>query len=93
MTANEENLSLITQYRKHLEKLNAEPVKAHYDFYLPTKKIALDHLYSMLPEMGKFIRENQREKFSRWLGFIQGVLWLLGEFTLNELRNHNRPRE
>jgi len=43
----------------------------------------------MLPKMEKFIKEKQREKFFRWLGFMQGVFWLLGEFNLDELRNHN----
>ena len=30
------------------------------------------------------------EKFNRWLGFMQGILWCNGDFTLNEMRDHNR---
>ena len=30
-------------------------------------------------------------KVNRWLGFMQGVLWAQGSFTLNELRQHNAP--
>jgi len=30
------------------------------------------------------------EKAMRWLGFVQGVLWLHGDFTLDQMREHNR---
>lgn len=28
-------------------------------------------------------------KFFRWLGFMQGILWASGDFTLNDMREHN----
>jgi hypothetical protein len=34
--------------------------------------------------------QSAREKAHRWLGFIQGVLWLSGVFTLDELKEHSR---
>jgi hypothetical protein len=33
---------------------------------------------------------SKREKAMRWLGFIQGVLWMSGTFTLDELKEHSR---
>jgi hypothetical protein len=33
---------------------------------------------------------SKREKAHRWLGFIQGVLWLSGVYTLDELKEHSR---
>jgi len=30
------------------------------------------------------------EKVNRWLGFIQGVLWCEGEFTIDQLRDQTR---
>ena len=33
------------------------------------------------------------EKKLRWLGFIQGVLWCYGEFSLDELKRMNMPDE
>lgn len=33
---------------------------------------------------------SKREKAHRWLGFIQGVLWLCGVYTLDELKEHSR---
>ncbi len=32
-------------------------------------------------------------KFNRWLGFLQGIFWSLGEFSLDDMRDHNRPKE
>jgi hypothetical protein len=33
------------------------------------------------------------EKVMRWLGFVQGVLWLHGDFSLDQMREHNRCEE
>lgn len=89
----EKNFSLVAQYKEHLEKLHAELIETDYNAKSPDRKIALDHLLAMLPKMESFIKEGRREKFFRWLGFMQGVLWSFGEFSLNELRDHNCPPE
>lgn len=36
-----------------------------------------------------FIPDNKIEKAMRWLGFIQGILFMQGEYTLEELKKHN----
>ena len=89
----EKNFSLIAQYREHLEKLQSKMVETDYDARHCDRVIALNHALSMLPKMESFLKEGRREKFFRWLGFLQGVLWSFGEFSLNELRDHNRPPE
>lgn len=33
----------------------------------------------------------QREKFMRWLGYMQGVLSCNGVYTIDEMRRHNMP--
>lgn len=33
------------------------------------------------------------EKVFKWLGFIQGVLWIMGVYTVEELKDHNTDRE
>lgn len=50
----------------------------------------LKHLLEMIPKAIGFIDEGKIEKANRWLGFIQGVLWVHKVFTLEELKNHNR---
>lgn len=39
----------------------------------------VDHMYD---------REGETEKVQRWLGFIQGVMWATGLYTIDELRGH-----
>lgn len=55
----------------------------------------VEHLLGMLPQMRSFLvgieSDTEKMKFMRWLGFIQGVLWQRGWFTLDELKEHNRP--
>jgi len=55
------------------------------------EKRAIAHLLYMLGEMERFLDEGRMEKFFRWLGFIQGVCWVLGYQNLEELKNLNKP--
>jgi hypothetical protein len=52
----------------------------------------VEHLLGMLPKMRTFldVEAPRTEKFMRWLGFLQGVLWQRKWFTLEELKEHNR---
>lgn len=63
----------------------------------PTPREAIQHVRGMLDRMDEFLDSCQKpqgypdwDKFNRWLGFIQGVFWLHGDFTLNQMRDHNR---
>ena len=50
------------------------------------------HLHSMIPKMEEMAQKNDyvtREKLMRWLGFMQGVLWEHGYFTIDDLRKMN----
>lgn len=67
----------------------------------------VEHILGMLPQMRSmldtsepnlgpgypisYFKSQRNEKFMRWLGFIQGVLWQRKWFTLEELKEHNRP--
>lgn len=37
--------------------------------------------------------DGSERKAMRWLGFMQGALWTLGIYTLDELKEHSRIRE
>jgi hypothetical protein len=39
------------------------------------------------------IDSNETEKAMRWLGFIQGVLWMESIYSIDEMREHNRKTE
>lgn len=51
----------------------------------------LKHGLEMIPKMRKFLKEDRREKCFRWLGFLQGIFYCNGIYTIEECANHNRP--
>ncbi len=73
------------------KKFDANNREVDFDTIVKNQQNLLNHSLSMIPQMTLFIKENKQEKFSRWLGFIQGILFSCGIFTLNELREHNIP--
>ncbi|TSC89141.1 MAG: Uncharacterized protein G01um10143_522 [Parcubacteria group bacterium Gr01-1014_3] len=78
-------------YRKRFEEAGIEKKKlldaSHNSYSLNS----LQHCYAMLDEIDVFIQEARMDKVFRWLGFIQGCLWSHGVYTLDDLKNHNRP--
>lgn len=48
-------------------------------------------LIEMPAQIVAFIHAGRREKAMRWLGFIQGVFWAEGVYTLDELKEHSKP--
>jgi len=75
-------ISILEMYGKNLEHYYGSPA-------FDSKKIA--HMQSMVPKAIAFFKEGRREKGFRWLGFLQGVLWAEGIYSIEELKNHNRP--
>jgi len=86
-------LEVVAVYRQKFEKMEVEKTPFPHNKLLPLLSInlAIAHCYQMLDQMELFIKEGRTEKTFRWLGFIQGVLWVLGIFSLEDLKNHNRP--
>ncbi len=71
----------------------------------PTSREAMSHIHGMLDKMDALLNSAEVEfkhgtegkpgwdKFNRWLGFMQGVFWLHGDYTLNMMRGHNRSEK
>lgn len=53
--------------------------------------LELDHIRQMIPQVQEFIRQGRMEKAFRWLGFIQGTFWVIGVYSIQEMKDHNRP--
>lgn len=51
----------------------------------------LDHVEWMTKQIPDFLAAGRKEKANRWLGFIQGVLWAKEIYTIEEMKEHNRP--
>jgi len=52
----------------------------------------IEHLHDMPDKMLGFLAEGRREKLMRWVGFMQGALWMMG-VDLEELKRMNMPDE
>ena len=80
---------VISLYRSKFIELDVEQKDYSHDDVLVCTNDALPHCYGMLDKMEGFIDEGRLDKVYRWLGFVQGVLWAEGIYTLTELMNHN----
>lgn len=80
-------------YEEHLHKKGIQATEASHDRCPVSKRGAWKHLLCMIHQIRQFLIEGRREKAFRWLGFIQGTLWTTGEFTINELMEHNKPKD
>jgi hypothetical protein len=56
----------------------------------PFRSDALRHALWMAIEARLWPAERIEKKF-RWLGFIQGILWMTGELSIAEAKEANRP--
>lgn len=56
------------------------------------KDAALRHALWLTEESRSWGAERIEKKF-RWLGFIQGILWMTGEATIEASKNTNKPKE
>ena len=76
-------------YEDHL-KSKGSTSKKHISKKPPTRQEAFNHSLYMIEEIKEFIKQDKLQKAFRWLGFIQSLLWIYGEFSLDDLKNHNR---
>jgi hypothetical protein len=54
----------------------------------PNELQQIQHARWMVEELlGR--EEMPEDKLNRWLGFIQGVLWCTGKYSINDMRHHN----
>lgn len=88
----EKILEVISIYRAYLTK-DFGPYKIDYphDRHVLHPNQVLGHCYGMLDQMEEFVEQGRMDKAFRWLGFIQGCLWSQTCYTLEELKEHNRP--
>ena len=52
----------------------------------------LNHILWMCDHAIDQVRKGKLEKANRWFGFIQGALFTNDIFTIEELKEHNRPK-
>lgn len=89
----EKVLETVGEYRKFFQKRGMGKAFYPSHMYVENWGGSLVHCHSMLDRIEEFVRAGRMEKASRWLGFVQGVLWAGGLFTLDQLKAHNKPDE
>lgn len=77
-------------YRERLTAAGYAPERFRADD-TPACGQSLRHLLFMLDEIDDFVTAERMDKANRWLGFVQGVLWRNGLYTLEDLKSHNMP--
>lgn len=86
---------LIEVYREGLSSI--EPIAMDHTKKFPTQKEGLQHAAYMVSEMHDWFdagiliwEESKIEKAMRWLGFLQGILWTHGIYSIEDMKKHNR---
>ena len=67
------------------------PEKRKDEYTGSSKSEALKHASWMIDQMKGFLEEGKREKLMRWLGFVEGCLWMGDIFTIDAMKEHTRP--
>ncbi|RJO60011.1 hypothetical protein C4544_06605 [candidate division WS5 bacterium] len=80
---------LIDSYISNLEKRGAKEFSGYTE--IRTEEERMGYLLWFCKETKKFAEKGDLEKAGRWLGFIQGTLWALNIYSIDEMRDHNRP--
>ena len=83
----------IGQLRSFFERKAIAKYDYPHDKLLLGFPYGLEHCHGMLDKMEGFISENRLDKVCRWLGFIQGCLWMSGIYTLDSLKDMNRKNK
>ena len=60
----------------------------------PDTRQTQSHAHWMCLEIpGLLETDNGFEKANRWLGFVQGVLWVSGVYSIDDMRDDNRSKQ
>ena len=93
----EQAYAMLDFYCELLDKQGYEPVpypnpdaRVGGSVYRGAKYDALNEAYWMCQEARKLIRQGRWSKALRWIGFIQGLVWICGLQSISEIKTHNR---
>lgn len=93
----EQAQTMLARYAKALDDLGYEanpypetdiPLKG--TIYRGAKYDALCHARWMCDETRRFLAEGRFAKAYRWIGMIQGLLFMGGVYSIVDLKQHNR---
>ncbi|MFA7191787.1 MAG: hypothetical protein WC089_00595 [Candidatus Paceibacterota bacterium] len=92
----EKILEVVSKSRAKFQKFGYLPLEFEEKYHstsVPDKDQDIRHCIWMLDQIEKQINDNDFEigRINRWLGFVQHCLWAYGFYSLEEMRDQNRP--
>ena len=86
----EKLMGMAKKYELILRSMDVHPVQhLHRDGVVPVKYFRLRHVAWMCVASQEMISKDDAAKATRWLGFVQGVLWSHEIRTVEQLRGDN----
>lgn len=88
-----EILEVVAIYRQVFENSAIPKIDFPHDQFLVPRygDDALSHCHGMLDKIETFATQGMLEESFGCLSFVQGVLWSMGAYSLEDLKIHNRP--
>lgn len=80
---------ITARYHRVLDDKSLVAKRSPTDVVSASPDAALAHARVMLSDIDQFILDDRIEKAMRWIGFVQGVLWVNQIFTIDEMIMHN----
>lgn len=90
---NQKIKDVCSMYLNELKSEGFEPRRQAATEVVNWKTSRLSHAAWMAEQAIAFVDEGRKEKANRWLGFVQGILWSTGFYTIYDMKNHNMPGE
>jgi hypothetical protein len=86
----EQHIAVLKRYAEKFTKWSSECCPGNFD-QPPGVGRAVKHINWMIHEMLHRLEahEDRPGQADRWIGFIQGVLWNNGFFTIDDMKAHN----
>lgn len=88
--------AMLRFYCTTLDDLGYSPVpfsdtgaKVGASIYSAGKFEVMNHARWMLDQIEIFLRQHRMVKAHRWIGMVQGILFMGGVFSIEELKRHN----
>lgn len=82
-------ITAVDKYDAELAAKGVDPRRCDVGSPVPDDATAYSHLRWMCTQIREFAQDERFDKCNRWLGFMQGSLWMLKHNTIDSFREDN----
>lgn len=88
----EKILQVVALYRERFKREDIIPKRMNEKAFFSSEREMLEHAHFLLDGIVDYATQPGKQgKTGRHLGSVQMLLWVARWYTLEELKNHNRP--